>query len=85
MYAWGYGDDGQLGVPDSAMTVYRAKDESVVDLILGDRASYVSVPVRITAAVNVAVVSAGSRHSLAVDRSGRVFSWGWGMVRSKVP
>lgn len=80
MYAWGFGDDGQLGAPESTLTVYRAKDESVKDLIMGDRASYASVPVALSlpSTVHIVMVSAGSRHSLALDINGSVYSWGWG-------
>ena len=54
----------------------------VQDLIMGDRASYASVPVALSlpSTVHIVMVSAGSRHSLALDINGSVYSWGWGEV-----
>ncbi len=52
---------------------------------MGDRASYASVPVALSlpSTVHIVLVSAGSRHSLALDVNGRVYSWGWGEVSTE--
>jgi alpha-tubulin suppressor-like RCC1 family protein len=62
LYTFGLNEDGQCGVPQ--------KDEH--------NGCYLPVPVHFPARVNIATVSLGSRHSLALSDAGELFSWGWG-------
>lgn len=83
--AWGYADDGELGVGADSMDKYRAHSptQGLRDLILGDRAHFIATPTPVKfplPSVVIARVSAGSRHSLAVDTQGRTYSWGWNKV-----
>jgi alpha-tubulin suppressor-like RCC1 family protein len=83
--AWGYAEDGQTGVVETEYTKRsNITTEGLRDLILGDRADYVSTPVPIAFPTRTPIiqVSAGSRHSLAVDAAGVAYGWGWNKVRA---
>jgi alpha-tubulin suppressor-like RCC1 family protein len=87
--AWGYGEDGQLAIDDALRSNadMSASQSDTRDLILGDRAMYIASPAPIVSfppRVVIVSVSAGSRHSLAVDRDGVLYSWGWGMVSARL-
>jgi Regulator of chromosome condensation (RCC1) repeat len=85
--AWGYAEDGQTGVVETDYTKRSSiTTEGLRDLILGDRADYVSTPVPIAFPTRTSImqVSAGSRHSLAVDTAGVPYAWGWNKVRGLI-
>lgn len=62
--AWGCGNDGQLGLGPRYVghSVHKP----------------VPIPCFVTSGVTITKVSGGSRHVLALDSNGRVYSWGWG-------
>lgn len=70
LYAWGSNNDGELGIGDAESTA--------------ERPACSHVPLRVWlggSGVAVAQVSCGSRHCVARDADGNVYSWGWGTVR----
>ncbi|MGE0464785.1 MAG: RCC1 domain-containing protein [Vicinamibacterales bacterium] len=75
VYAWGRGDKGQLGI--GALPVIRFKTRTPSAM------PYVPFPVRLPGLADVAGISAGSTHSLAVLKDGTVRAWGenrWGQL-----
>ena len=62
LWAWGYNDHGQLG---DGSTTSRPTPEQIQD------------PANPGQAFQAAWVSAGVHHSLAVDRNGAAWAWGW--------
>lgn len=71
--AFGCNDDGQLG---------RGEKRRMTGPI--DDVSAVHFPQQIEElfGVDVAAVSCGSRHTMALTTKGEIYSWGWGNVRT---
>lgn len=74
--AFGCNDDGQLGRGErrSTLSTYCSSLDAV-------SAAQLSAQIEALAGVDVAAVSCGSRHTMALSTAGEVFSWGWGSVR----
>jgi alpha-tubulin suppressor-like RCC1 family protein len=75
VFAWGRGEDGQLGIGPMPVIRYRTQTPSAP--------RYVPFPLPIPTLVDVAAISAGPRHSLALMKDGTVRAWGfnrWGQV-----
>ncbi|CAG5127579.1 unnamed protein product [Candidula unifasciata] len=76
VYMWGWNESGQLGVPALSKAVsssLSAEDDE-------DRVGIQTEPLCITSLpdeLNVAAVACGSRHSVILSDTGRVFSCGW--------
>lgn len=62
LYAFGLNADGQCGAQ-------KPEDSNCV---------LVPKPVHFPSKISVLVVSAGSRHTLAISENGDMYSWGWG-------
>jgi alpha-tubulin suppressor-like RCC1 family protein len=61
---WGSNDEGQLGDVTAEPTTIAASEHVVIEAM------------RVTAAEPFGHVSAGARHTCALDRSGRAYCWG---------
>lgn len=75
VYAWGRGDHGQLGIGPLPVIRFRTRTPAAM--------TYVPFPVPVTGLADVAAISAGSTHSLALLKDGTVRAWGenrWGQV-----
>jgi alpha-tubulin suppressor-like RCC1 family protein len=75
VYAWGRGDRGQLGIGPLPVIRFRTRTPSAMP--------YVPFPVRVAGLAEVAAISAGSSHSLALLKDGTVRAWGenrWGQI-----
>jgi alpha-tubulin suppressor-like RCC1 family protein len=75
VYAWGRGERGRLGVGALPVIRYRTQTPSAP--------RYVPFPLLLPDLVNVAGISAGAGHSLAVMKDGTVRAWGenrWGQI-----
>lgn len=70
--AFGCNDDGQLG---------RGEKRSALSSLDDVSAAHLAEQIEALAGVDVAAVSCGSRHTMALTASGAVLSWGWGSVR----
>lgn len=68
VYAWGKGDQGQLGIGALPMINFRTRTP--------DRMVFVPFPVRIPNLADVKAISAGRTHSLALLKDGTVRAWG---------
>ncbi|TYZ64918.1 hypothetical protein PybrP1_001141 [[Pythium] brassicae (nom. inval.)] len=69
--AFGCNDDGQLG---------RGERRSTFSSLDAVSAAHLSAQIEALAGVDVAAVSCGSRHTMALSAAGEVFSWGWGSM-----
>lgn len=85
--AWGYGDDGELGIGSSMLRSRTySPSQGLRDLVLGDRAEYVSTPEPVlfpSPSPRIIMISAGSRHTLAVSDTGVLYAWGWNKVSAR--
>ncbi len=68
VYAWGKGDRGQLGIGPLPIIKFKTHTPSAM--------TYVPFPVRIPNLTDVAAISAGREHSLALLKDGTVRGWG---------
>jgi alpha-tubulin suppressor-like RCC1 family protein len=68
VYAWGKGDTGQLGIGPLPIIKFKTHTPSAM--------TYVPFPVRIPNLTDVAAISAGREHSLALLKDGTVRGWG---------
>jgi hypothetical protein len=68
VYAWGLGASGQLGLGELPTVNYRTRSARVEN--------FVPYPVRIPGLTDVAAISAGTKHSLALLKDGTVRAWG---------
>ena len=66
LFAWGQGEDGQLGFDDARVN---------------DLDYSVDAPRRVDVA-DVAAIASGSRNSFAVTSSGETYAWGWNSHRA---
>lgn len=70
--AFGCNDDGQLGRGERRFTTGAIDDVS---------AAHFAQQIAELAHLDIAAVSCGSRHTMALTAQGEVLSWGWGSVR----
>jgi alpha-tubulin suppressor-like RCC1 family protein len=68
VWAWGEGGDGRLGV--GALPVIKFKTHTPASM------KYLVFPMRIPGLSDVAAISAGGEHSLALLKDGTVLAWG---------
>jgi alpha-tubulin suppressor-like RCC1 family protein len=68
VWAWGRGDNGQLGIGPLPTVSFKTRSARVEP--------YVPYPVRIPELTNVAAISTGNDHSLALMKDGTVRVWG---------
>jgi alpha-tubulin suppressor-like RCC1 family protein len=68
VYAWGRGDAGQLGIGALPTVTFKTRSARVEN--------FVPYPVRIPGLADVAAISAGTMHSLALLKDGTVRAWG---------
>lgn len=75
LYAWGKGDQGQLGFGPLPIINFKTRTPSAM--------TFVPFPVRIPDLAGVTAISAGRTHSLALLEDGTIRAWGenrWGQV-----
>jgi len=68
VYAWGKGDQGQLGNGPLPIINFKTRTPSAM--------TFVPFPVRVPDLADVAAISAGRSHSLALLKDGTVRAWG---------
>jgi alpha-tubulin suppressor-like RCC1 family protein len=68
VYAWGKGDKGQLGIGPLPVINFKTHTAGAM--------TYVPFPVRVPGLTDVAAITAGRSHSLALLRDGTVRAWG---------
>jgi alpha-tubulin suppressor-like RCC1 family protein len=68
VYAWGQGDNGQLGIGPLPVVNFRTQSARVE--------RYVPYPVRVPDLADVVAIRAGNKHSLALLKDGTVRAWG---------
>ena len=73
VFAWGCGEDGQLGVACAPVLVDTASPDYAID---APRA------IETLDGVDVVGVVSGSRNSLATTRDGALYAWGWNSHRT---
>lgn len=92
LYVWGWNEAGQLGLPARGLeepqeTVAKAPspggDAAAEDRAGADPASYIAVQpfpalLDLPSDSDAIAASCGSRHTVAVTRTGELYTWGWG-------
>lgn len=76
LFAWGCGEDGQLGVARAASGRAFASDEGV------DAPVEVMIASDVGAVFPLRALAAGSRNSLCVTDRGETYAWGWNSHRA---
>ncbi|KAM6409452.1 LOW QUALITY PROTEIN: RCC1 domain-containing protein 1 [Rhynochetos jubatus] len=89
LYVWGWNESGQLALPCKALAEQRDAGAGDAELTpprqqpVAEAAAFISIQacpalLDLPREREVSRVSCGSRHTAAVTRDGRLYTWGWG-------
>ena len=75
LLAWGRCDGYQTGVPMDQLKAIN--DEAVLLKGTGDKPKILIEPTAISGLKNIVTAASGPEHSIAIDKDGKVYSWGF--------